>query len=327
MTVLERRMLTVAVLFGVLTGGLLIHGWLGGGGEGTALAASGTYYGANTAWVSDAASDWPQANGNWCGVANIELIANYTYEQAMGTSYYPFHGGGQQRIANDLDSAAGVSQWGTPSWNGLGPGFKADIARDGGTDPRSIAWGILYESAAGNYLHLQKPGYLQPRWATRGYSFHDVIYPASWGIQNAVGSLARTLEQYQIPISVTMAHGLHSDVLSGVYATDDPIGSFPANVTALTMWDPAVVNGSGGYQSAREVTWSYSSFISDSVMWGSTYQSNNGYDPDPAVGIYTPNASYPTHWIGNWTAIAPDSQIGTSPDYALDQNGNPMNHP
>lgn len=324
MTLLERRLLTIALLLGVLTAGVVIRGGLG---SGVAQAASGSYFGANESWVSAAASDWPQANGNWCGVANIELIANYTYEQAMGTTYFPFHSGGQQRIANALNSAAAVSQWGTPSWNGLGPGFRADIARDGGTDPRSIAWGILYNSAAGNYLHIHKPGYLQPKWATRAYSFHNVIYPSNFGIQYSVASMARTLERFQIPISVTMAHGLHSDVLSGVYATNDPVSAYPSNVTALTLWDPAVGTSTGGYQSAREVTWSYSGFVTSPSMWGTTYNANNGYDPDPSVGIYTPNASYPHHWITNWTDIEPDRRTDVSPDYAMDQNVNPMNHP
>lgn len=320
-------MLTIALLFGLLTAGVLVRGWVSNGG-GTAQAATGTYYGANGSWVSTAASDWPQHQNNWCGVANVELIANYTYIQTMGTGYYPFHSGGQQRIADDLNSAAAVSQWGTPSWNGTGPGFKADIARDGGTDPRAIAWGIEYESAAGNYLHLGQPGYSQPKWATQSYSFHDDIYhPSAVSIQTAVANLARTMETYQIPMSVTIAHGLHSDVLSGVYATNDPTNSFPANVTALTMWDPAVGTPGGGYQSAREATWSYYNFTHDGRMWGQTYSVNKGYDPDPSVGIYTPTSQYPHHWIGTWTAIGPDNRADLPPDYALDEHGNQMTHP
>lgn len=331
MTTLEKRLLAVAMVFGVLTLSVVVaRGGLADIWKVPEVhAASGAYYGANDAWASTAASDWPQADPNWCGVANIEMVANYTYQVAANNQNAIRWGPGshgQQQIANDLNSSAGVSRWGTAPRTAGGPGFNADIAADGGTDPRSIAWGSFYESAYGGYLKVQQPGYLLP---SNAMGYHNVIYHTD--VQHAVGGLARTLARYHLPVSVTMAHGLHSDVVTGVYSNNDPIQSYPADVNAVVVWDPDVGTADGGYQSAREVVWSNYTFNSDWRMWGSTYQANpfNGvaYDPDPSVGIYTPNGAYPHHWIGYYVDIEPDSYAALSPDYALDENGNAMLHP
>lgn len=337
MTRLERRLVAIILVFGILTLSVVaMRGGVAGQdltpvqAEARALSqpptayASDTYYGANEAWVATAASEWPQRGNNWCGPANIEVVANYSYQMIGGQYNTPFLSGGQQRIVNDLNSTAAVSEWGTPSWNGIGPGFKADIARDGGLDPRGMAWGIYYESFAGARLRVP-PGPRPPAYAFAYYAYHNVIYHND--VTHAVGGLARTLERFHQPVSVTIAHGLHFDVVSGVYASTDPINNYPANVDAVTTWDPAVGTPSGGYQSAREVTWSNYSFNTAHHMWGSTYQSNNGYDPDPAVGIYVPNATYPTHWIGNRTDLEPDTLVSVGVDFALDENGNVMTHP
>jgi hypothetical protein len=334
MTLLERRMLTLAFIFCILTcsvwtGRLAAEQLQSLWDAPAAHAFSGTFYGANEAWAAQAASDWPQHDPNWCGVANIEMIANYTYQLAANNgNVYPFHTGGQARIANDLNSASGVSIWGTAPPTSNGPGFAADIAADGGTDPRSIAWGIAYESATGSYWQRwsQRPGTSgSPLGTPPSFTFHNVIYHGS--VDLAVAGLARTLERYHVPVSVTTAHGLHSDVVTGVYATNDPINSYPANVTALNVWDPAVGSPGGGYQSSREVTWDAYTFKTSADLWGRTYDLNGGYDPDPTRGIYTPNSTYPHHWITFRTDIEPDNLVSISPDMALDENVAVMAHP
>jgi len=156
--------------------------------------------------VSAGAQDWPQANSNWCAVASIEAVANYTFQLQGGQSSFPFHVGGQQQIAADLNSPAAVSQWGTPSWNGVGPGFAADIARDFGTDPRSIAWGILRESAASSPPPVYQPGNRNPRIARQGYTYHNVIYHQAANQANfALAGVARTLVRFGQPIIMTTA--------------------------------------------------------------------------------------------------------------------------
>jgi len=295
-------------------------------------AVFGTFYGANEAYLSAGTVDWPQANSNWCAVAAIEAVANYTYQAQGGQAYFPFHAGGQQQIANDLNSAASVSQWGTPSYNGVGPGFAADIARDFGTDPRSIAWGVLYESAAGAALHVQAPGYILLRTASVNYTYHNVIYHQPQGQANiALAGVARTLVRFGQPILVTTAHGLHTVVVSGVWASSHPVSGYPADVNAVNVWDPGVGSPGGGYQSSRLKTWANYTFTTNANAWGSVYSANHqsygDLDPDPAVGIYVPTSQYPTHWIGFRVDIEPDTLVTVSVDYALDENGNVRLHP
>lgn len=342
MTMLERRMLTLGMVFGVLTltlatGNVVTRRFGGTTASEThqqQAAAPGpahfaNWYGANTSWVGAAANEWPQKNSNWCGPAAIEVAANYTYQLAANNSANtPFKSGGQQRIANDLNnSSISASIWGTPPWNGIGPGFKADIAQDLGVDPRGMAWGIEYESAYGwywRYLHNGgSPDKL--KIAVPRLTFHNVVYHVS--IYNSVAGLARTLERYSQPIVVTVAHGLHFDVVGGVYSYSDPINTYPANTDAVDVWDPAVGTPDGGYQSAREVLWTGYSFNNTQTMWASYYQSNNNWDPDPSVGIYTPTTDYPAHWIGTHDTFEPDYLINVLPDYAVDENLTVMLHP
>ncbi len=341
MTLLERRMLAIALVLGLLTitvasgKALQLTGWRTPVASATPI---GNFYGANESWVALAASEWPQKDPNWCGVANIEVVANYTYQLAGGASNTPFTAAtnGQQSIWNDLNSDAAISQWGYAPKGTKGSGIKANIASDGGTDPRAITWGIFDESIFGAYWRQVRSG-ANPSGANPSganppvklkpaYTFHNVIYHNS--VNFAVEGMARTLERYGQPLSVTIAHGLHSDIVSGVYAQFDPLTHYPySNVNAVNTWDPAVGTPSGGYQSTREVTWESYAFNNNANMWGSPYNANNGYDPDPAVGIYVPNAQYPTHWIGYRTDIEPDTYIIISPDLALDENFNIMQHP
>ena len=332
---LERRLLFLALLFGMLTLMILASGPSNSSGPlasfqslwsvPVAQAHSGAYYGASDSWLNAGAAEWPQKNSNWCAVATVELVANYTWQmQANSSGNTPFTSGGQQRIANDMNASYSVSQWGTPSWNGIGPGFKADIARDFGTDPRSIAWAIAYESTTGQYLiSLQHPHSTKIKIANPpvpAFLFHTIIYHQSNAAQATAG-MARSLETYQQPLSVTIAHGLHSVVVSGVYATNDPVQNYPnTNVDAVNVWDPGVGSKWGGYQSSREVTWDNYTFNTNTNAWGSTYNSNNNYDPDPAVGIYIPSSSYPHHWITYRVDIEPDPDVYLLPDYALDEN-------
>jgi hypothetical protein len=327
MTLLERRLLGASVLFGLLTLTVITGR--------TLLAAphmpavTGNFYGVNEAYVSAGTEDWPQANNNWCAVAAIEAVANYTFQMQGGQSYFPFHAGsGQQQIAADMNSPVSVSEWGTPSYNGIGPGFASDISRDFGTDPRSIAWGVLYESAAGAPLHIHQPGYAFPRTASVPYTYHNVIYHDGLANSNlVVAGMARALTHFAQPILVTTAHGFHTVVVSGVYADRNPDAAFPATVNAVNVWDPGVGSSGGGYQSARLVTWSNFTFGTNANAWGSFYSSNSNFDPDPAVGIYTPNSQYPSHWIGFRVDIEPDTQKDLGVDYALDEDGNVMLRP
>jgi hypothetical protein len=332
MTPLERRLLAASLLLGVLTLSVITGRTLFAASRAPAGGA-GNFYGANEAYVAAGTVDWPQANNNWCAIASIELVANYTYQMQGDQSTFPFHAGGQQQIAADMNSAASVSQWGTPSWNGVGPGFAADISRDFGTDPRSIAWGIWYESLAGKLAGLYQPGQLSPRIAQLGYTYHNVIYHQGGNQANfAIAGVARTLVRFGQPIIMTTAHGLHTVVVSGMWASTDPVAGYPADVNAVDVWDPGVGSTGGGYQSALFVTWANYSFITAPNGWGPLYSANNqapygDLDPDPSVGPYVPNSQYPHHWIGFRVDVEPDTLVDVSVDYALDENGDVMTHP
>src|SRR5713101_8060282 len=187
-------MLTIALVLGLLTvtvaSGRRLN--LVGGSTPVAAAPIGSFYGANESWVTLAAAEWPQKNANWCGVANIEVVANYTFQLAGGSQNIPFQAGGQQRIWNDLNSNAAISRWGYAPVGSNGSGIKANIASDGGTDPRSIAWGISYESIVGAYWRHVPPGPFQRRIAEPVYTFHNVIYHNS--VTSAAAGMGRTLE-------------------------------------------------------------------------------------------------------------------------------------
>src|SRR5258707_6124588 len=150
MTLLERRMLTLAFIFCILTCSV----WTGrlaaeqlpslwDAPAAHAFAFSGTFYGANEAWAAQAASDWPQHDPNWCGVANIEMIANYTYQLAANNgNTYPFQSGGQGRIANDLNNVSGVRILGTgPPTNKRTWGLAGNAGEGGSPSPPSSMWG------------------------------------------------------------------------------------------------------------------------------------------------------------------------------------------
>ena len=75
MTPLERRLLAASLLLGVLTLSVITGRKLFAAPH--TPAVTGNFYGANEAYVSAGAVDWPQANSNWCAIASIELVANY----------------------------------------------------------------------------------------------------------------------------------------------------------------------------------------------------------------------------------------------------------
>jgi hypothetical protein len=170
---------------------------------------------------------------------------------------------------------------------------------------------------------------LSPRIAQLGYTYHNVIYHQSANL--AVAGLARTLTRFGQPVIVTTAHGLHTVVVSGVWASSNPVSGYPADVNAVNVWDPGVGPPGGGYQSSRLKTWASYTFNTNANAWGSVYSANpsqwGDFDPDPAVGIYVPNSTYPHHWIGFRVDIEPDTLVNVSVDYALDENGNVMLHP
>jgi hypothetical protein len=231
------------------------------------------------------AAGWPQQGDNWCGIATVAAIANFLGDHVS-----------QGAVTAFLNSSSAVSGWGTPSWNGIGPGFAADIARDSGSDPRALAEGMRQFGGA---------------WYSQMVDL--------WGSWDATGQLAADLEHDHQPISVIVDGGQHSVVVSKIYANGDPAWN-PGAITALEVWDPGF-GTSAGLLWAQSVTVSLGTWLGDGRLWGSVY--NDYLDPDPAVGPYTYDPSignYNHLWTGHFVYIRPGGIPGVSVDWAINQN-------
>lgn len=278
-------------------------------------ACQRTFYGANYSWMSSAISSagWPQQGGNWCGVASITAVELYDFIKAGGSAHYPT----QQSVANLLNSSAAVSPWGRANPGGSYHGaFVADIATDGGTDPRSVSWGEYNTTPVGYYYH---------NWIYRENST-SATYEVGADFGPAYG--------INDPFAIVIAHGLHIEVMDGVFANLDPSNG-GETIYGVSIWDPGVGSSyGGGYSPYQEYVWDMSDWTGNSSVnqWALPYASNNGYDPDPST-YNNPHYDPPfpnfgnqqTHWIGYYATDEQDNNSGTcsgSPDYAFDENGN-----
>jgi hypothetical protein len=231
--------------------------------------------------------------GKWCGVATVAAVARY---RGFAVT--------QANVAAFLDSPAGVSEWGYPSWNGAGPGFHANIARDSGTDPRSLAVGL---AATGHGWYRQLVDY-RGAWDTTVHLAAD---------------LARTRE----PVSVIVLHGQHSVLVSGVLATADPV-KHPDSIIGVQVWDPGAGSPYGQIQAALEVDVPLDQWLGLWVYWATPYNQNLygnlAADPDPAVGPYTYDPAHGdnTHlWIGRYVYLQLGVTPGLNADWAYNQDG------
>ena len=298
MSAIEQRLVAIGLTFNLLTLLVLAPGWLPAANVASAerrLVAAAVVYGADPTRTRAAvhASAWPQATNIWCGVATVAAVARY-----HGLPY------SQADVAAWMDSPAAVSEWGYPSWNGAGPGFKANIARDSGTDPRSLA-AALDATARGWYRQL-------------------VDQRGAW---DATAHLAADLVRTREPISVIVLHGQHSVLVSGVLATADP-AQHPESIVGLQVWDPGVDSPFGQIQPTQETDVPLDQWLGLWVYWATPYNPNYygalPADPDPAVGPYTydPSRGLTTHlWIGNYVYLQPDVKPWLNVDWAYNQDG------
>jgi hypothetical protein len=254
---------------------------------------------------------WPQQNQNWCAIANIQAIKEYDYYKATG-GQWPTSDFTQTDIYNDVNSQSAVSPWGSTS------GYvKANISNDFGLDPRAITYSAYQVTPAGYYFH--------------NFIYQTSAATATHNVALDFGPAAGVND----PISITVYHGQHSFVVSGVYASSDP-SQGNETLYGIDTWDPFVNSGFGGsINSTTEEVWSYSDWVNSSSLWGSTYSSNGGQDPDPStpVNYYVPPfpnyGNQQHHWIGYYVTIEQDgtSVCGThGPNYALNQYGQPSPH-
>lgn len=312
----------------------------------------GNFYGADPVTMSTATNDWPQKEGNWCGVADVSAIERYDWIKYNGTD--PGASGQNQYTVHDrMNSSAAISPWGTSYSNPWGvsgaPYVNADIAGDSGEDPRAQAWAAWDGTPNGYYFHNYN--YSPYQGSTNNSATYQVAldYGPAHGMNH--------------PIIVIINDGKHALVQDGVYASSDPSAG-GETLYAVDLWDSAFSGqGTGylfGYQNAsisisdwESATYGRSgynfwTYPYDAGDWQTVSAWNtpdipvdplakanltrNTDDPDPN----TRNSSYYTvhyfnsglglwvHWENSFVTIEQDTvtTCSASPNYALDRYGN-----
>lgn len=246
------------------------------------------------------AAGWPQQDHIWCGLAAMDAVINFDGKAIN-----------QHQLAAFLNAAQATSPWGVPAPDpsiAWGPGFPADISRDVGTDPRAIAYGQTVEG---------------------GHPYHTVIDRVS--ARDATYRLVADLLRGNEPIHAIVFRGGHSVLVSGVYATGDPVKD-PASITALEVWDPGFGIYDGNIQEAQMTVVPIDEWYTNKYYWSEPYQEDYhgviAQDPDPAVGpyAYDPNNSASAHlWVGNYVYFRADGPhdpaAAVAQDWAFNQNG------
>lgn len=297
---------------------------------------TGAFYGSNATYVDNAVNaiypEWqnsgegPTCN---CGVMTTMAIANYADQVYYGNNgHNQFPNQASQNTVDTLNQwVSSQSQWGTPVTASTisACGGLANISLDTGTDPRTIAYDT--------YLY-----------SPPGYYFGNVLYrsdlvadhPTNYSLQvaEATTMMAQAIETDQTPLSVAINGGLHSVLVTGIYANNDPASNWPASISGIVYRDPQYK------ASASRFTVDYSAWATYGLnpyggsyhysLWSVYYgdvntigDQANTSDPEPLVGPYAPNAGagYPYHWYHgfDWIQRIGGNGIvsGPGPDYAF----------
>ncbi|WIG61377.1 MAG: hypothetical protein OJF49_004125 [Ktedonobacterales bacterium] len=316
-------------------------------GTDTGCPTSGNWYGSSLDWMITATNDWFQKKDFWCGVAVIQAMERYDwlkYDGNASPTYESQYSLGYNTANHDpynglLNTSAAISPWGQadPGLNGPGPKFVADIAADGGLDPRGLAWGIWDVTPNGYYFHnwIYETGN-----TTAGAKSATNDFAADYGPHNGLND----------PIAVAINTGMHFFVIDGVWASSDPSAGGDT-LYDIDTWDPwlnqagASFDGTYPYNTSINEVWSLSDWLGQTNqgptwMWQNPYNTANKYDPDPSTGLFghpgSPYYDQPLpapnnqtgHWNTYWVTIEQDevTSCQASPNIAYDQNGNPSPH-
>ncbi|HKV83108.1 MAG TPA: hypothetical protein VJN88_01035 [Ktedonobacterales bacterium] len=291
-------------------------------------AAPLTFYGADSARTNNAiASTWPQYNGAYCGIETAVAMVNYDDEvQGVGMR---FGGRGAQSGIASANQHSGASRWGYATPTNAYAGVT-NIAPDFGTDPRSIAYMAYNYTPNNTYYH----DYIY-RW-----QFSNGGQPSYYTqAQQATTNFARALEAWHEPISVTINGGLHSVLVTGVYAYNDPARNYPAQIASVVYRDPEAWPSASRFEVSFS-TWANGNFSTPfgvyslwSLYYGDRYTRGDGRntnDPEPSIGSYRPTSAHPIHWFRGFTWIQRDGNYvngAYSPDFAFTSTGALMTTP
>ncbi len=329
MTSAQRSALRLSVVLLVVAGALLATAWHGSvGWAPTAQAGAGTFYGADsTRTINAIRYIGPQASGAYCGIETAEAAVNYN-DQVRGLAMR-FRSTADQKTVAHNNQLSGASQWGYPTpINAYGG--KTNISRDFGTDPRSIAYMTWNYTPSNTFYH----DYIY-RWQFAN-SYQPSFYTQ---VLQATTSMARGLAAWHEPLTAQINGGLHSVLVTGVYSYNDPRYVYPAQITSVVFRDPmayysasrfevSIGTWAGGHLSTPNGVYSlWSLYYGDRYTVGDR---RNTLDPEPAVGIYVPNATHPVHWYRGFTWIQRDNNYAYgawNPDWAYTSKGAKMTAP
>lgn len=294
----------------------------------TPAALYATFYGGDTTRTNNAiASIWPQYSGPYCGIVAAEAAVNYD-DEVHGVGMY-FGGRGAQAGVASANQRSGASRWGYATPTNAYAGIT-NISPDIGTDPRSIAY-MVYTYTPDNVFYHD---YIY-RW-----QFANSTQPSFFTqVQQATTNMARALETWHEPVIAQINGGLHSVLVTGVYAYTDPATTYPAQIASVVYRDPMAWPSVSRFEVSFS-TWAGGGFSTPygvyslwSLYYGDRYTRGDhrtSSDPEPSVGIYRPTTTHPVHWFGGFTWVQRDSHYtnGTySPDFAYTSTGSLMTAP
>jgi hypothetical protein len=329
----QRVAFKLALALLVVAGSLVATVWAGvysapGAPAIARASANPIFYGADTTKMVNAIQHiWPQNSGAYCGIETAEAAVNYD-DEVHGVAMV-FTSTSNQVTVSNTNQASGASQWGYATPTNAYAG-ETNIAPDFGTDPRSIAYMEWNYSPNNTFFH----DYIY-RW-----TFSNSTQPSySTQVQQATTNVARALETWHEPVNVTINGGLHSVLVSGIYAYNDPATNYPANISSVVYRDPEGSSSTSRVQ-VDFTTWKNGSFASPfgvyslwSLYYGDQSTVGDGLntsDPEPSVGPYVPNGSNPYHWYHGFTWVQRDTNSANgswNPDWSFTSTGQQMSTP
>nr|MBA2678579.1 hypothetical protein [Ktedonobacteraceae bacterium] len=257
---------------------------------------------------------WPQSQGNYCFLADVQALTNYEDWKDGIAIRYP-HQSGQENIRADMGDGV-VPSGGSSNYKFT----KANISADFGGDPRAQAWGAYTETPGYRYYHQ--------------YIYHNGVDGASFGLAKGVASTHS--HGGNSPEIALVDSARHSVVVAGEWSYGNPVSVSQAAIMSFAVynsWDESVfpyINGAY-YEQVSYSNWTtgVSSLPrGQHYWWARTYGfNNNTSDPDPNVGMYEPNGTYPHHWWTNYVSIQRDDDSSDNAEYCHDENGHVMQHP
>ena len=294
---------------------------------------------------------WPQNADNYCFLAVVQAIANYTVaaDNASGlpvepipyttrSSEGPASGNPNDETSGQIlyDMDHNMQPAGTLDVYGSGkarrPFTLANTSHDFGGDPRAQAVATYTLTPAYHYYHQ--------------YIYHN-------GPDAATMGLAIATSKYDEPAIAFVNHAEHVVLVAGVWSHGNPSTYQYASIDSLAIYNPWLQQATssqtwgGAYLSGAYYTRvAYSDWVGGSAMpdpyggvsywWNYPYRENGIIDPDPYMGQYqagidphlgataNPNS---THWINNYVTIQRDNDSADSVDITLNESGQPMTGP